>query len=168
MKHRVICTIALVMAMALLAGVSFGATKARAKDSLQVKAGKLSGVVADPSGKVLPNMPLRLKHGKKIILATRTDKAGKYEIKGLVAGKYLLLVGAERALKLEVASTARIASLQIVVPQLRPYASAAITQSQWVWAAAGTGAAAVAVSVPVLANEHDWFSSSSDDDTVSP
>ena len=168
MKKRVMCAIALVLAVTLLAGASFGATKAPVKDTLKVKVGKLSGVVADPFGKALPNMPLCLKQDKKIILKTRTDKAGKYEIKGLVAGKYLLLVGAERALELDVASAAKIVSLQIVVPQPRPYASAAIAQSQWVWAAAGTGAAAVAVSVPVLASENDWFSSSSDGDTVSP
>ena len=168
MKKRLTCAIALVLAVTFLAGASFGATKATAKDALRVKVGKLSGVVADPFGNALPKMPLRLKQDKRIILETRTDKAGKYELKGLVAGKYLLLVGAERALELDVASAAKIVSLQIVVPQPRPYASAAIAQSQWVWAAAGTGAAAVAVSVPVLASENDWFSSSSDGDTVSP
>ena len=168
MKPRMISVVALILAVALLAGISFGATKATAKNVLRVKVGKLSGVVADPTGKPLPNVPLRLKQGKKLVLETRTDKVGKYEIKDLVVGKYLLLTGAERALELEVTSVAKVASLQIVVPQSRLYASAAVTQSQWIWAAVGTGAAVVAVSVPVLANENDWFSSSSSDDTVSP
>ena len=143
------------LAVTLVAGASFGATKAASSETLKVATKQLSGVVADSTGKALADVQLRLMRHDKLVVETRTDKAGKYVFKDLTAGKYSLLVGAERALELEAAPTGKISALQIVVPQRKNYAAAALDKTQWLWAAAGTGTAAVAVATPVLAGAFD-------------
>ena len=155
MSNRWAHALTAILAVTLVASASSGATKAAASETLKVATSKLSGVVANSTGKLLGDVRLRLMRDDKLVVETRTDKAGKYVFKDLATGKYSLLVGAERALEFEAAPTGKITALQIVVPQRENYAAAALDKTQWLWAAAGTGAAAVAVATPVLAGAFD-------------
>ena len=106
MSKRWARVVAALLAATLIAGTSSGTTKAAAPETLKVATGKLSGIVADSTGKALGDVQLRLMRDDKLAVETRTDKAGKYVFNDLAAGKYRLFVGSERALE-EVASETR-------------------------------------------------------------
>jgi len=133
---------------------------------MKVAVGDLSGVVADSTGKALPDVTLKLMQGDKVISEVRSDKKGAYVFKKLTAGEFKLIVGRERALSFVASREGKTSSLQLVVPARTEYSSAALdtwilTKTQWIWVGVGAGAA-VAVATPVLAGEYGGFEGGGD------
>jgi len=154
----------LVVVMAVLmvfvgASVTLGAAKD--KGLLKVGEGKLSGVVQSSTGQFLPNLELHLMQGKKVLVKTRTDKNGKYQLGEVVAGMYELRVASERALKFEVTKNIKVNRLSIVIPQRKDYTAAVMSKTAWVWVGVGTAATATAVAVPIIVSNSGGGGSSS-------
>lgn len=150
----------MVSVFALSAAVAFGATKTSA---LKIKAGTLTGVVADSAGKALTETSLTLMMDGKVVAQAKTDSKGAYTLADIAAGKYVLAVPGVSPMSLIAATDGETTTLKIVVPQQRGYA--ALTQTQWVWGGLG-GAGVIAVATPVIANNSGG--GSSHDDNVSP
>ena len=164
MRSGISYVVLALLVVVLSVGASGAAHRQEAK-TLTVSSAELTGVVAEASGKTLSDVTLRIRKGEELIAETCSDELGKFAFENLPAGSCVLLVGTQRALPLSVSAEAGAKSLQVVIPQKRPYRAAALTETQWIWVGAGTGAAAVAV--PVLGSEFDWFESSHHRGTVS-
>jgi len=156
MSKSTMRVLAIILVAAIAVGVSYGVTRPDASRTLRLNAERFAGVVTDTSGRTLADVPLRIVHGEELIAQTRTDETGRYMFENLAPGKFLLLVGGERALAIECAPSGKVTVVQLVVSQRENYSAAALDKTQWVWAGVGT-AAVVGVATPVLAHNFEWF-----------
>src|SRR5262249_34892977 len=61
----------------------------------QPSAGRLRGLVTDPSGAVIPGAAVSVKNASGLSIAVKSDGAGNYEVKNLAPGKYTVSVAAK-------------------------------------------------------------------------
>src|SRR5215471_11845696 len=61
----------------------------------QPTAGRLRGLVTDPSGAVIPGASVSVKNASGLAIAVKSDGAGNYDVKNLTPGKYTVSVVAK-------------------------------------------------------------------------
>ncbi len=87
---------------------------------VQLKTGKISGVVTSADGKTgLSNVSLRVIDPKtgKVAAQTTSDQKGAYAVGPLSAGKYQLVVGGWMVTDVELTSEAQLTQLNLVLPR---------------------------------------------------
>ena len=108
-------SVLLVAAVLLYPFASFGVPVA--KDIIVLKAGPLKGTLMDAAGNHLANVRIEvLDMNGKLLTSTVTDKAGKFALKDMGPGRFMLRIGDDYSLKLALEEGAEGSEMKVVVP----------------------------------------------------
>jgi len=143
--------LACVVGLFLVIGDAFAAEKAPAV--LVLKAGRITGKVADSIGSAVPKARVQVVgKGAKAEIVAVTAKDGAFALE-LKPGKYTLTIADKLSLPLEVSKDGEVVDLVLMIPMDNPYSAA---QGGWTfgavdWGLIGSIAAITTVPISVYA-----------------
>ncbi len=114
-----------------------------------LKTGDLSGLVADPKGGVLGEVPVSVldKNGT-MVASVMTDAAGQFMLNGLSAGDYTLAIGNTLNLNVRLADDAELSKLKIIAPKEEDDDD--FLAAYWIWFVVGGVVIIIAILIPLL------------------